>query len=391
MFKLLREKLKNVFGKFKKDIDEKIEKEAEQIEEKEKVLEQKEKDEESKKEEIERAKISENNNLKELDKKIEKLKEEIREIKKEEKEIKEEIKNIPLDKKESKGFFKIIGKFTTTKLNEEDFDKFFERLEMILLENNVALSVIDSLRSDLKREFVGKTISKKETEEKVRTALKDSLSKILIEPFDLLERIKSKQDKPFVIAFFGINGSGKTTTIAKITHLLKKNGFKCVLAASDTFRAASIEQLERHAEKLNVNVIKHQYGADPAAVAFDAVNHAKAAGLDVVLVDTAGRMHTKADLMREMEKIIRVVKPDLKIFIGESITGNDATEQANAFNKAVGIDGIILTKADVDEKGGAMISVSKVTSKPILYLGIGQKYSDLEKFDREKLIKNLLD
>jgi len=250
------------------------------------------------------------------------------------------------------------------------------------------MSVIDQIKRKLGEEIINKSINKKEIEEKIKEVLKEILSEILIEPFDLIERI-NKSKKPFVIVFFGINGGGKTTTISKIVHLLQKNKLKCVLAAADTFRAASIEQLEKHAANLGINVIKHQYGADPAAVAFDAIAHAKAAGKDVVLIDTAGRMHTKTDLMREMEKISRVSKPDLKIFVGESITGNDAVEQAQAFNKSIGIDAIILTKADVDEKGGAMISVSKVTGKPILFLGTGQKYGDLELFDKKKIIDSI--
>ena len=218
-----------------------------------------------------------------------------------------------------------------------------------------------------------------------------ALDELLIEPFDLIEKIKEKikKEKPYTIVFFGINGSGKTTTIAKLSHLLKKNKITSVLAASDTFRAASIEQLEKHGEKLGVKVIKHKYGSDPAAVAFDAIAHAKAQGIDCVLVDTAGRIHVKADLMREMEKICRVAKPDLKVFVAESIVGNDAVEQARAFDKAIGIDAIILTKADVDEKGGALISVSYVTKKPIIFLGTGQEYKDLKRFEKENLIKSI--
>ncbi|MEM2956227.1 MAG: signal recognition particle-docking protein FtsY [Candidatus Pacearchaeota archaeon] len=357
MFKLFKEKLKNVLSKLKKDIDEKAEEEK-------KIL----KLEEEKKEK----------KLKELEEKEKKLKEGI------EKTCKE-IEN----KEEKKSFFGLIKeKFTTTKLNEEDFNEIFHNLEIILLENNVAVSVIDEIKKSIKNELLNKPISKKEIDEKIKDSLKEALERILIEPFDLITKIKESK-KPFVIIFFGINGSGKTTTIAKLAHLLQKNKISCVLAASDTFRAASIEQLEKHANKLRINIIKHQYGADPAAVAFDAIAHAKAAGKDVVLIDTAGRMHTKADLMKEMEKISRVAKADLKIFVGESITGNDVVEQAMAFNKSIGIDAIILTKADIDEKGGAMISVSKVTGKPILYIGTGQNYDDLEIFDKNKIINSI--
>jgi fused signal recognition particle receptor len=161
------------------------------------------------------------------------------------------------------------------------------------------------------------------------------------------------------------------------------------MAAADTFRAAAIDQLQLHADKLGIKLIRHDYGSDPAAVAFDAIKHAEASKKDVVLIDTAGRLHSNTNLMDEMKKIMRVAKPDLKLFVGESITGNDCTEQAKQFDQAVGIDGIILAKADVDEKGGAAISVSYVTKKPIFYLGVGQEYPDLQQFDKDKLIASI--
>ena len=224
----------------------------------------------------------------------------------------------------------------------------------------------------------------------IRNYLKNSLEQVLKESsFDLIQEIKDKKEKPYVIVFVGINGSGKTTTIAKLTNLLMENSLKCVLVAADTFRAASIQQLEEHANKLNVKLIKHDYNADPAAVSFDGVKYAKAHNLDVVLIDTAGRQHSNKNLMEEMRKIIRVVKPDLKIFIGESITGNDCLEQIKQFNEAISIDSVILSKVDVDEKGGVAISISYVSDKPILYIGTGQRYHDLERFDKEKIIKSL--
>jgi len=189
--------------------------------------------------------------------------------------------------------------------------------------------------------------------------------------------------------FFGINGTGKTTTIAKVANLLLKNKISCVLAAGDTFRAASIEQIQHHADNLNLKVIKHDYGADPAAVAFDAIKHAKAHNIDAVLIDTAGRMHTSGNLLSEMEKICRVTDPDLKIFVAESIAGNDAIQQAKNFDETIGIDGAILTKADVDDKGGTAISISYVTKKPILFLGTGQEYDNIEVFNKEKFIEHL--
>jgi fused signal recognition particle receptor len=244
----------------------------------------------------------------------------------------------------------------------------------------------------MEKEIVGKSLKKDELHDRIKELLKMKFEKILIEPFDLIEKIREKKEKgdgPFVIIFFGINGTGKTTTIAKVANMLKKKKLSVVFAASDTFRAASIEQLEKHASKLEIKTIKHDYGSDPAAVAFDAIAHAKSRAIDVVLIDTAGRMHTKSDLMKEMEKICRVSKPDMKIFIGESIVGNDVLEQAKKFNESAGIDASILTKADVDEKGGTMISLGSVTGKPIIYLGTGQTYDSLEPFDPQKIIKSI--
>jgi fused signal recognition particle receptor len=321
---------------------------------------------------------------------IEKLKE-ISEEKLEEKEAEVQEEIIEAEKKEEKkGFFaRIKGFFTKVKITEDNFDEIFQGLEMVLLENNVAYQVVEEIRAELKAKLVGKEIRKNDNIEKMITSsLKEVIDNILIEPFDLIEKIKTGK-KPYVIVFFGINGSGKTTSIAKLAHLLKKNKISSVIAAADTFRAASIEQLEIHGKKVGVEVIKQTYGADPAAVGFDAVKHAESRNIDVVLIDTAGRMHTKENLMREMEKIVRVVKPDLKIFIAEAITGNDVTEQAKIFNESVGIDGIILSKADIDEKGGAMLSVGYITRNPIIYLGVGQGYNDLEKFDRKKFLASL--
>lgn len=226
----------------------------------------------------------------------------------------------------------------------------------------------------------------------IKEALKRTIEEILIEPFDLAERIRQKNNsinEPFVILFCGINGTGKTTTIAKIASHLKENGISVVLAAADTFRAASIEQLKKHGDKIGVKVIAHDYGSDPAAVGFDAIKYAKKNSIQCVLIDTAGRMHTAKNLLREMEKIAKVCNPDLKIFVGESITGNDAIEQAKSFNWSIGIDAIVLSKADIDDKGGTALSVGWVTKKPILYLGTGQEYDSIEVFDKKKFIEKL--
>lgn len=304
---------------------------------------------------------------------------------------KPKIETKAIEKESAKGFFSAIKeKIITTKINEEQFEKLFWDLELALMENNVAVEVIEKIKNDLKEQLVEKPIKRTKVEETIQGTLKSSIEDLFeASNIDLINEIKNKKEKPYIIVFFGINGSGKTTSIAKLANMLKNKKISCVMAASDTFRAASIEQLQQHADKLGIKMIKHDYGSDPAAVAFDAIKHAKAKGIDTVLIDTAGRMHSNTNLVDEMKKIIRVAKPDLKIFVGESITGNDCIEQAKIFNEAVGIDGIILAKADIDEKGGAAVSVSYVTKKPILFLGTGQKYSDLEVFNFEVIIKNL--
>ena len=279
-------------------------------------------------------------------------------------------------------------KITRQVINESQFEEMFGDLEMALLENSVALEVIDKIKIDLKSELVNKPLERGKIEAIIESSLRKTIKELFdIEKIDLLKRIKEK--KPFIICFVGINGSGKTTTIAKLAHLLKKQGVSSVMAAGDTFRAAAIQQLEEHANRLNIKLIKHDYGADSAAVAFDAITHAKAHNIDVVLIDTAGRMHSNTNLMDEVKKVKRVTKPDLIIFVGESITGNDCVEQAKTFDQELGIDGIILAKSDVDEKGGAAISISYVTKKPIMYLGTGQGYDDLVEFNPHLILKSL--
>lgn len=292
-------------------------------------------------------------------------------------------------KDEKKGFFaKIKEAVTQTSLSEDKFNDMFWDLEVVLLENNVAVEVVEKIKEDMKETLVKGKISRFNVDESILNTLKKSVDEILsFENVDLIKKAKAK--KPLVLAFVGVNGSGKTTTIAKVANYFKKNKLSVVLAAADTFRAAAIQQLEEHANKLGVKIIKQDYGADAAAVAFDAVKYANAHKIDVVLIDTAGRQQSNINLMDEMKKIIRVAKPDYKIFIGESITGNDCVEQAQQFNEAIQIDGIVLSKADVDEKGGAAISVSYVTKKPIMFIGTGQTYDDLKPFDKKEIIKSL--
>jgi fused signal recognition particle receptor len=310
--------------------------------------------------------------------------------------IKEEVKEEkPVEKvkepevEEKKSFFKrITKKVTTKKISESQFEDFFWDLELALLENNVAVEVIEKIKEDLKQNLVDKALPRSKILETINNTLQSSIKEILeVENINFLKKVEEK--KPYVICFVGINGSGKTTSIAKIAKLLQDNKKTCILAAADTFRAAAIDQLQHHADKLDIKMIRQDYGSDPAAVAFDAIKHAEAKNIDVVLIDTAGRMHSNQNLQDEMKKIIRVAKPDLKIFVGESITGNDCTEQAKQFNDSINIDGIILSKQDIDEKGGAALSVSYITKKPILFIGTGQEYEDIKEFTSDIVLDNL--
>jgi fused signal recognition particle receptor len=290
------------------------------------------------------------------------------------------------EKKE--GFFKKLFS-EKKKITNEQFEEYSEDLEMILLENNVALEIAEKLIEEIKEQIVNKELSKKEIETAITNTLEEKIKEVLVEPFDILKEIKEKKEGPYTILFCGINGAGKTTTIAKIASLLKNERISSVMGAGDTFRAASIEQLKKHGEMLKVPVIVQQYGSDPAAVAYDTIKYAKKNKIQVALIDTAGRMHTAKNLLMEMEKIKRVAKPDRTIFLGEAITGNDSVDQVRAFDETIGIDGIILSKADIDEKGGTALSVGYITKKPILFLGTGQKYGELEKFNKKEFIKKL--
>ena len=276
------------------------------------------------------------------------------------------------------------------KIDEREVDELLWELELGLLESDVALPVIEAIKSGVREGLVGKRVDRKFTLDKVvEAALKSAIEKVLKKSeFDFDAFVREHQ-KPVVIMFVGINGTGKTTAIAKISNRLQKMGLTTVLSASDTFRAGAIEQLNVHADRLGTKIVKHQSGGDPAAVAYDAVDHAKAKRRDVVLVDTAGRMQTNTNLMDEMKKIKRVVSPHLIVFVGDSLAGNDAIEQAVAFNKAVGIDAVILTKIDTDAKGGAALSIANAIGRPIAFLSTGQQYEDIIKFDSQWMLDRL--
>ncbi|WP_297535359.1 signal recognition particle-docking protein FtsY [Thermococcus sp.] len=286
----------------------------------------------------------------------------------------------------------LMERLLQVEIKEKDIEEALDELELELLEADVALETVEALREKIKEKLVGKKVRIGTNKGKlIEEALREAILEILTpeKKIDLLEMIRSKEEKPFVIVFVGFNGSGKTTTIAKLASWLKKNGLSVVIAASDTFRAGAIEQIEEHAKRVGVKVIKHDYGADPAAVAYDAIQHAKARGVDVVLVDTAGRNELNRNLMDEMKKIVRVTKPDLVIFVGDSLSGNAVVEQAKQFNEAVRIDGVILTKLDADARGGAALSISHAIGAPILFVGVGQGYDDLKPFDEKWFVDRI--
>ena len=306
------------------------------------------------------------------------------------KDTEEDKENISADGEAKGGLFSFVREKTIQEKHVEDI--LFE-LEMELLQGDVAMEVATEVVESVKENLVGKKIKRSnDITEYTYYALKDAVEEIISIPGkSMTEMIEEKkaQGEPLVVMFVGINGTGKTTTIGKLANYYLKKGYTPVIAASDTFRAGAIEQVTHHADNVGVKIIKHQKGSDPAAVAYDAVEHARAQGKELVLIDTAGRMQTNTNLMDEMKKIKRVSKPDLVIFVGDAITGNDATEQARKFNEAIDIDGVILTKADADSKGGASLSIGYVIQKPIMFLGVGQGYDDIMEYDSEWMLNQL--
>ncbi len=279
-----------------------------------------------------------------------------------------------------------------SKIKESKIEDILWDLKVSLLEADVALSVVEEIQEKVKEDLVGKKISRKyDLEDVVEASLKEAVKTALkTEEIEFDEKIK-KAEKPFSIMFVGVNGTGKTTTIAKIAQKLQNQGYSCVLAAADTFRAGALEQIQEHGDNLGLKVIKHSKGSDPAAVAYDALEHAEARGKEIVLIDTAGRMQTDKNLMNEMEKIKRVAEPDMIIFVGDALAGSDAVEQAKEFEKSVGIDGVVLTKIDADAKGGAALSIGHAVGRPMLFVGTGEDYEDLVEFDEEWMVKRLFD
>ena len=278
-------------------------------------------------------------------------------------------------------------------LKEKDIDEVLFDLEIALMESDVATEVIDSIKSDLKKKLIGITIEKEKIENIVKQSFRENISNLFSTAgkIDILSNIQKKKSigEPYIILFLGINGTGKTTTLAKIAYLLQQNKFSVVIAAADTYRAGAIEQLSEHAKRLNLKIIAQNYGSDPAAVARDAVLYAKAHKIDCILIDTAGRMQSSKNLMDQISKINKIVNPDLRIFVGDSLAGNDTVNQAREFHQYTKFEGAILTKSDADARGGAAISIVKITSAPILYLGVGQEYKDLKIFDTQTFLESI--
>ncbi len=275
-------------------------------------------------------------------------------------------------------------------LGEADLKKPMEEFELALLEADVEQESAKAIVAELVRDIAGRKFSSKED---LTAFLRAEIRKVLeqvmkVQEIDFVKRVGSK--RPFVILVLGPNGAGKSTTMAKLTSMLQRNGKKVIWAASDTFRAAAVEQLEKHAANLNVRVVKHAYGSDPAAVAFDAVKAAEAHGIDAVMIDSAGRQETNRNLMEELKKINRVAKVDMRVYVGEAFTGQALLSQASEFDRALGIDGFVLSKMDADAKGGTAISLLHRLHKPVLFIGTGQGYDDLVEFKPSYIIERVV-
>lgn len=276
-------------------------------------------------------------------------------------------------------------------IDEEAIEGSLTELEHALLQADVEINVAEEIIEAVRSEVVGEAVSITKSPGVVAVrAIRDALVEVMgVGQFDVEERFAALP-RPTTVLFTGVNGVGKTTTIAKFAHYLESQGYSVVLANGDTYRAGATEQLQEHGDALDIRVISHDQGGDPAAVIYDAKEYARANDVDFVLADTAGRLHTSHDLMAQLEKIDRVVEPELTLFVDEAVAGQDAINRAREFNEAAEIDGTVLTKADADTSGGAAISIARVTGKPILFLGTGQRYSDLERFDPEVLVDRLL-
>lgn len=287
-------------------------------------------------------------------------------------------------------FFKKIGEkiktlFSSSKIDDE----FFNNLEDTLIEadlgSKLTLEVVDVLRAEAKSEKL-KDISE------LQVKMKEILSKYIAPAsFDI------PKDSLSVFMVLGVNGVGKTTTIAKMSKYYTRNGQKVLLAAADTFRAAAVDQLEIHADRLNMRIVKQQMGSDPGAVIFDAITSAQAHGDSLIIADTAGRMHNKENLMKELKKMDKIIKaknvnPEQyhKILVIDATTGQNGLSQAMLFNEAVKLDAIVLTKYDSAAKGGALLQIGKLLNLPVLFVCTGEGYDDIHPFDKDEYLDSLL-
>src|SRR3989344_3947645 len=403
MFDFLKKKINNFTSKLTEKLKEK------QAEETEKIIQEAEQETktDSKTETAEeipetvQEKLQETTQEKALKEAAEKQTAPEKEIKQEkETEINEELKETLRELRESKGRELEAKQRVTSslksfllgavKIDEKDLEEFLSEFELSLLESDVDQETAQEIIKEIKKELIGRKLGRGENlTELLKKEIKTVLEKIMKnEEINLMKKIEGK--KPFIILMLGPNGAGKTTSIAKLTNMLQEKEKKVVLASADTFRAGAIEQIETHAKRLGTRVIRHDYKADPAAVAFDAVKAAMADKADVVLIDSAGRQETNKNLMEELKKIIRVAKPDLKIFVGEALSGNTLLEQATKFNEELGLDGFILTKIDTDAKGGTSISLLHKLKKPIIYVGTGQEYKDFQEFHSRFILDRII-
>ena len=297
------------------------------------------------------------------------------------------------------GLKSFVQKLKTTEINDKNIDKSMKEFRLLLIKNSVGSEVANHIIQSTKEKMIGQRAERfSNMRNLIIEPLKETILEIITpkEEIDILKILEQRRKdgitKPLIILFLGINGTGKTTTIAKFAYLLNKEKYRIVIAAADTFRSGAQEQIKEHADRLKIKCIEGKYGADPSSIAFDAIQHANARNLHVVLIDTAGRMAVNHDLIGEMKKIKRIAEPDITFYIGDALTGNDAVNQARDFDREIGINGTILCKMDADEKSGAVISVTYATNgKPIVYAGIGQSYKDLERFDPKKFVQGLFE
>lgn len=379
MFDSLKNKISNAIKGFSKKEKEEIEEENQEIVNNNEEHQKQEEENQENIKEYEQLQNKDNNkNIKEINKEYNK-KEETLKI------------GLSINTKIRKVFLNSV------KLNESDINQFLETLKISLLQSDISFSTTDQFLESLNIKLKESKFSSKGIDKQIIEYVKSSLMEILnkneekhINLWEFIEEKIKIKETPIKILFIGPNGTGKTTTIAKIANNLKQKHITSVLSASDTFRAAAIEQTEYHANKVGIPVIKSKYGADPASVAFDAINYAKAHSINVVLIDSAGRQETNTNLINEMKKMVRITKPDLTIFVGESISGNIISEQINEFSKFIEINGIILTKLDCDAKGGNTISIAHDTNIPILFIGTGESYDALINFDPKSIVNFIL-